>query len=257
MKAIHSASILMSLLIASCSQPLSDTVVETNANRQNIPGTGGTGGGSSFLHNPDAAFDHQATAYGAQQLSGRSIINPSPLYIANPIPATQGDYITQIPISALHNQMTQQPEQLGIHSPAPSQPQHQIAPSPSPVVESYQNMPDENVGNMSYQIKITNATPSRIFVEAQDANETIYPCGFMQKGQSFSTPIKNGKPIAGPILVVLRDPDQPGAPELRRYRIPSPMQSYNNRIINIKLIPGGSYQAAIDDQVYHQKNPGL
>jgi len=116
---------------------------------------------------------------------------------------------------------------------------------------------DENQGRMDYIVKITNGTNGRIFVEAHDARDTIYPCGFMQKGQSFSTPLKNVLPIKGPIVIVVRDPDQPNAPELRRYRVYPPKTSYKSRTLSIKLIAGGRYQASIDGQVYFENDPNL
>ena len=110
---------------------------------------------------------------------------------------------------------------------------------------------DSNLGVMDYKVKITNGTPSRIFIEAQDAAGNIYPCGAMAKGQSQTTAMTQSAPAKGPILIVVRDPDQPGAPELRRYRVATPTTSYANRTLHITIIPKGRYSAAVDDEVYY------
>ncbi len=114
---------------------------------------------------------------------------------------------------------------------------------------------DENSGPMDYTVKINNTTGSRLFIEAQDAKGTIYPCGFTQPKQAFTVPVKQGAPIASPILVVLRDPDQPGAPEIRRYRIKTPTASYHDKTVQISILSGGRYTADIDGEVYLMNNP--
>ena len=106
-------------------------------------------------------------------------------------------------------------------------------------------------GSMNYKIRITNDTPGRIFVEAQDAAGTIYPCGFMENGRTFTTPMENAAPIKGPITVVVRDPDQPGAPEIRRYKVDPPSGNYNGKAIGINILKGGRYMASVDGQIYY------
>lgn len=106
-------------------------------------------------------------------------------------------------------------------------------------------------GNMNYKVRITNDTPGRIFVEAQDGAGTIYPCGFMENGRTFTTPLENAAPIKGPITVVVRDPDQPGAPEIRRYKVDPPAGNYNGKAIGINILKGGRYMASVDGQVYY------
>ena len=59
---------------------------------------------------------------------------------------------------------------------------------------------------MNYSVRITNSTNGKIFVEAQDAAGTIYPCGFMDGGRSATTPMEQADPIVGPITIVVRDP---------------------------------------------------
>ncbi len=105
-------------------------------------------------------------------------------------------------------------------------------------------------GKVDYTIKVTNGTNGRLFVEAQDAAGEIYPCGFMWGQNSYSTKKEGAAPIKGPITVVVRDPDQPGAPELRRYKV-TPPANYNGKTIGITIVPGGMYQVTLDGQHYY------
>lgn len=104
---------------------------------------------------------------------------------------------------------------------------------------------------IDYTVRVINGTPNRLFIEAQDAAGTIYPCGFMHQDRSYSTPMVQAEPIHGPITVVVRDPDQPDAPELRRYKVNPPPFNYAGRTITIKILPGGYYQAMVDGVVYY------
>lgn len=102
---------------------------------------------------------------------------------------------------------------------------------------------------MNYSVRITNSTPGKIFVEAQDASGYIYPCGFMEGGRSATTPLEQANPIVGPITIVVRDPDKEGAPEIRRFKVNPPSQ-YANQTVGISIIPGGKYHASVDGNVY-------
>ncbi len=136
------------------------------------------------------------------------------------------------------------------YAPQPSESYAPAAPQ-QPTQPSY----NQNSGSMDYTVKITNTTGSRLFIEAQDAKGTIYPCGHTQPRQSHQKSFKNKAPIASPILVVVRDPDQPNAPELRRYRISAPNLSYDGRTVQISIISGGLYSAAVDGTVYAKNSP--
>ncbi len=103
-------------------------------------------------------------------------------------------------------------------------------------------------GLVDYTLRITNATPGRVFIEAQDAAGEIYPCGFMTGSQSISSEKKQVAPIKGPITVVVRDPDKPDAPELRRYKV-TPPADYAGKMVEITIISGGMYQVSVDGQV--------
>lgn len=102
---------------------------------------------------------------------------------------------------------------------------------------------------MNYSVRITNSTSGKLFVEAQDAAGNIYPCGFMEGGRSATTPFEQAEPIAGPITIVVRDPDKEGAPEIRRFKVEPPTQ-YANKIVGVSIIPGGKYYASVDGNVY-------
>ncbi len=141
-----------------------------------------------------------------------------------------------------------------------SQPIAQPVAQPQPAAEPKQQFMaqpsyDQNEGPMDYTVKITNTTGSRLFIEAQDADGTIYPCGFTQPRQAFTIRQSQAAPIASPILVVLRDPDQNNAPELRRYRIKTPNASYAGKTLQISILSGGRYTADIDGEVYYANDP--
>ncbi len=102
---------------------------------------------------------------------------------------------------------------------------------------------------INYSVRITNSTPGKLFIEAQDAEGNIYPCGFMNGGHSATTPFEQAKPIAGPITIVVRDPDKEGAPEIRRFKVDPPAQ-YANKVVGVSIIPGGKYLASVDGNVY-------
>lgn len=109
-------------------------------------------------------------------------------------------------------------------------------------------------GNIDYAVKFTNNTPGRLFIEAQDAKGEIYPCGFISPMQSINSPMQNVPPIKGPITVVVRDPDKPDTPEIRRYKVDPPAQ-YAGKTVGIAIIPGGIYQTSLDGVVCYTSAP--
>ncbi len=163
-------------------------------------------------------------------------------------------------------QYTNQPQHSNQQAVAPTQyntqpmPQEQTSVSSSSTQSSnagwlHQPSVDENQGAMDYTVEIVNTTRSRLFIEATDAAGNIIPCGFAPPKKRFSINFKDAMPMQSPILVVLRDPDQDDAPELRRYRIATPTSSYNGKTLKINVISGGRYQALVDDEVYYENNP--
>lgn len=251
---LYSAIIILGL--SACSQPSTDyeNFVQTyrpynNRGAQVNSGTGVThvvAPGEALRAYPqsrtDAAFDQYANPRQIEQAAHTNAYIGNPYRGNNSIPqphATNNGGYTTPTVPPLENRLIL----------------HPISNSSSQLLQ--QPSVDENKGPMDYIVKISNGTNGRIFVEAHDANNTIYPCGFMQKGQSFSTPLKNVMPVKGPIVVVVRDPDQPNAPELRRYRVKPPRVSYKSRTLEIKLIAGGRYKASIDGKVYFENDPNL
>lgn len=111
-----------------------------------------------------------------------------------------------------------------------------------------------NNAPISYKVRVTNNTPGRLFVEAQDAAGTIFPCGFMSPAQSITTPMDQAAPIKSPVTIVVRDPDKPDAPEIRRYKVDAPAD-YANKTFGVSIIPGGIYQTSLDGMVYYTSPP--
>ncbi len=107
---------------------------------------------------------------------------------------------------------------------------------------------DEYAG---YAVQVTNGTSGRLFVEMQDDSGNIFPFGFMYAGQRIATRPQEDRPIRGHLRVVVRDPDQPGAPELRRYNV-DPPASYEGRTVGVTILPGGRYRASVDGDVYYR-----
>lgn len=101
-----------------------------------------------------------------------------------------------------------------------------------------------------YAVQVTNGTVGRLFVEVQDDSGNVFPIAFMHAGQNISTPPMEPKPIVGKLTVVVRDPDQPNAPELRRYKVNPPAQ-YSGKTVGITILPGGQYRASLDGEVYY------
>ncbi len=208
-----------------------------------------------YANNPDAAFDQQVQAYSAEKAATQptqtlipppQVSNTQPnLNVADIVAPIVTNPVTSALVTNLND--TQAPEQQYTQPTIPAA----VTQEPS-FIQPTQPAQNQNVGVMDYSIKITNGTPNRLFIEAQDANGAIYPCGFMQPGQSETTKLEQVQPVAGPVLVVVRDPDQPGAPELRRYRIATPNMSYAGKTLGFTVIPKGRYEASIDGQPYYK-----
>ncbi len=204
----------------------------------------------------DAAFEQHAAAYttpGVVAAPGAPVAAP---VTAAPQPAVPG--IVQPTVSAAATLPVPTPVTVG-GVVNPSQPTGMIAAGMGAVADGSAALagaaglvaPTETMpaGTLvDYTLRITNATSGRVFVEAQDAAGEIYPCGFMTGSQSISSVKKQVSPIKGPITVVVRDPDKPGAPELRRYKV-TPPAGYAGKTVEITIISGGLYQVSVDGQV--------
>lgn len=134
-------------------------------------------------------------------------------------------------------------------APQPVTPAPVAQPEPQPVQSAIPG------GPIDYSVKIINTTTGRLFVEAQDAAGEIYPVGFLTSGTSSTINKTQAAPIKGPITVVIRDPDKPDTPEIRRYKVELPTESYANKTLGISIVPGGIYHASLDGRVYYT-SPG-
>lgn len=190
-------------------------------------------GQAAVAVNPDAdaAFDQQVAVYRGQLPAVQAPVVPA----AAPVDIT----------AAAGAVPAVQPIALPGALPAPD-----AAAAVAPAAPAPTDVTAPMGGSMTYKVRITNDTPGRVFVEAQDAAGTIYPCGFMEGGRTFTTPMENAAPIQGPITVVVRDPDQPGAPEIRRYKVNPPTGDYNGKAVGVNILSGGRYMASVDGQVY-------
>ena len=241
------------LLLASCVQPHP----AYNPNQQAASGRGAyyvAPGQEPVRVRPtdtDAAFDQQVAAYQNGGATQQVPVQPVP---GNGAYATQPYMEQTLP--------TQQPGPVVITQ--PQQPDSVVITQPQQTADIYAQQDAAAMGgvvapgvpaqvnpaatgSVNYNIRVTNSTNGRIYVEAHDAAGEIYPLGFMA-GQDIAIS-KKGQvaPIHGPITVVVRDPDQPGAPELRRYKV-EPPANYQGKTIGITIVSGGRYEVSLNGQ---------
>ena len=253
MKMKHCLVASAALAVASCSQHMDNTVVTNRASVVTkpqaalpaqylaLPGQAAVAVGNAGV---DAAFDSQVAQYNGQPQTA----------------AAMGAAMGQAAAAAAGALTPLQPT----HTPSPMLPTTPTAPSTyihqtaMPGQAAVGVMPGTGVMTpgipvaavpMNYSVRITNSTPGRIFVEAQDAAGAIYPCGFMDGGRSSTTPLEQADPIVGPITIVVRDPDKDGAPEIRRFKV-NPPAYYAGQTVGISIISGGKYHASVDGNVY-------
>lgn len=242
------------LAVVSCSQespdvvpPLTPNPAQSSVRPPRLHALPGQAPVAVHTGDVNAAFDQQAAAYANGTVQDVTAAPAVPAMQDVTVPAVQPVQDVTIPAPA-------QPVQ-------PAQPAAQdvTVPAAQPAVQDVTAAPAPMGGSINYKMKVSNLTQGRIFVEAQDANGTIYPCGFMDgkdaQTRSFTTPMENAAPIKGPITVVLRDPDKEGAPEIRRYKVQPPTTDYSNKTVEISILPGGIYLAGVDGQIYHQSLP--
>ncbi len=229
------------LLLQACSQPHPDYTHQTTQDKLSaelakhggyviIPGQAPV---RVYPSDTNAAFDQQVDAY-RNAVQSPVTTQPQPEVVVTQPQADPTPYLTPE-----QPQLPQQPDmQAGLPEAGLPLPQQ-----PGP-------MQPAAAGVVDYTLKVTNNTNGRIFVEAQDAAGEIYPIGFMSGGISYTSKKERVAPIEGPITVVVRDPDQPGAPELRRYKV-EPPANYQGKTIGINIISGGIYQVTLDGQVHY------
>lgn len=184
----------------------------------------------------NAAFERQVAAYAQQAATGTpaEVTAGMPVAPVQPVPAAPATTTAGQPTAV---------------APIP-EPAVQPTPTPQPAA------PVASAGNMNYKISFINGTEGRLFVEATDAADNVYPCGFMA-GRAKCTETVTGRPaVNGPIKVVVRDPDQDGAPVLREYSVPVPDPSaYNGGTLEVEILPRGSFRASANGVPYFTKEP--
>lgn len=238
------------MVVASCSS--TDNTVVTNrasvvtkpqttapAQYLALPGQAAVAVGSADV---DAAFDSQVAQYGGQPQTGAAMGAMMGQAAANTVAGALAP-LQPTPTPMLPTAASTQPTY--IHQTAMP---GQVAVGTDPGMGMVPGVPGAAVP-MNYSVRITNSTPGKIFVEAQDAAGSIYPCGFMDGGRSATTPLEQADPIVGPITIVVRDPDKEGAPEIRRFKV-NPPAYYAGKTVGISIIPGGKYHASVDGNVY-------
>lgn len=261
------------LLAVSCSQENPAAVRPATATPQPLrvhamPGQAPVSAAPSHM---DAAFDQQVAAYANQGAAAATPAVPATLPATLPAAGytdtTGGTNAALIPNPGINGLTAPQSAMVQpvITTPAMQAPVSQqdiSAPAATPsLVPAATDTPAAPAmgGSINYKMQITNMTPGRVFVEAQDAAGTIYPCGFMDgkdaQTRSYTTPMENAAPIQGPITVVVRDPDKEGSPEIRRYKVNPPTTNYAGKTVSISIMPGGMYLASVDGHIYYQSLP--
>ncbi len=244
------------LALASCVQPYPAPTVNNTQQTNAVPAVPTRSGQyialpgqavQSVTTDTDAAFEQQVAAYTqgtAAPVGVPAVVTPTmPQIPAEPaIPAPAADSmqtsVSSVPV---------------IPAPAAAPPTVTAPVAATPGMSVGTAAPAVG-GNIDYTVKFTNNTPGRLFIEAQDAKGEIYPCGFISPMQSINSPMQNVPPIKGPITVVVRDPDKPDTPEIRRYKVDPPAQ-YAGRTVGIAIIPGGIYQTSLDGVVCFTSAP--
>ncbi len=184
----------------------------------------------------NAAFDSQVAQYAGQPQTGAAMGAAMGQAAANTVAGALAP-LQQTPAPMIPAVASGQPAYI-----------HQTALPGQAAVGMTPSVPGVAVP-MNYSVRITNSTPGRIFVEAQDAAGTIYPCGFLDGGRSSTTPLEQADPIVGPITIVVRDPDKERAPEIRRFKV-NPPAYYAGQTVGVSIIQGGKYHASVDGNVY-------
>ena len=195
----------------------------------------------------DAAFEQQVAAY----TQGTAAPVGVPAVVTPAVPQTPVAPAVSAPVAADPMQTVTMPVTTVPAVTAPADVSPVVA---TPGMSVGTSVPGAVGGNIDYTVKFTNNTPGRLFIEAQDAKGEIYPCGFISPMQSINSPMQNVPPIKGPITVVVRDPDKPDTPEIRRYKVDPPAQ-YAGKTVGIAIIPGGIYQTSLDGVVCYTSAP--
>lgn len=228
-------------VLAACQQaPVADAPAAGDApgavasKPQNYVALPGQAATSATPSETTTAFEFAAAAYAQspeQALSSAELLPPRS-------PATTA------PASALAPQAPPIPEPRPVPSTG-------LLQSASPGVAAVGKQPSSRSGDGApYAVQITNGTPGRLFVEVQDDGGNIFPIGFMHAGQRIGSQPQEARAISGQLTIIVRDPDRPGAPELRRYRV-APPPHYEGKTLGVTVLPGGRYRVTLDGQVLY------
>ena len=254
MKHITTIGISLAAGLVSCQQTLPEFKPQPEQPAAKLKQTNKLAQLRNVSDDPDAAFEQQAAEYARAKTRPAAPQPADDVYQPPVMDPTPGAQNTAIPQRAHVNIPEPQPVQAApspqpapepdvLPAPAPQPVQH-LQPSAQVPVSANQPVAGQPI---DYTVSISNKTQGQLFVEAQDAAGTIYPCGPMAPNKTWNTPMTKADPIKWPITVVVRDPDQPGAPEIRRYKVNTPVD-YANRNLNVSIIPGGQYQVNLDGQ---------
>lgn len=144
------------------------------------------------------------------------------------------------------------PEPRNVNDPSPKAETPNISSAPVGTAATISAAPHAlpSTSRAPYAVQVTNGTSGRLFIEVQDDAGNIFPVGFMHAGQRVGTQPQDPQPIQGQLTVIVRDPDSPGAPEVRRYRV-DPPPAYEGKTVGVTILPGGQYRASLDGDVYY------
>lgn len=148
-----------------------------------------------------------------------------------------------------------EPEPINADPPGLRQPRAAALPTPAEQpAEAPRPTAPQPVGEPAgYALQITNGTLGRLYIEVQDDSGNIFPFGFMYSHQRLCSPPQEARPIEGQLTIVIRDPDSPGAPEVRRYQV-TPPPDYLGKTLGVTILPG-RYRASVDGKVYYTSPP--
>lgn len=208
-----------------------------------LPGQAAT---SSTPSETTMAFEFAAAAYGAggsaPATSAAGLAQPG----AQPTPAPPTSQKTIDTV--LNPPPVNVDDELPLHTAASPNAAQPRPTAPAAMANAMQPPPATNDPS-SYAVQVTNGTSGRLFVEMRDESGNIFPFGFMYAGQRMGAQPQDARPIQGHLTVIIRDPDLPGAPEVRRYEVAPPAQ-YSGKTLGITILPG-RYRASVDGQVYY------
>ena len=236
------------LVLVSCQQtsPPEDTpakedvMVEKPANYQALPGQAAT---STTPSDTTTAFEFAAAAYASYPEPQPTEANHQPV-VPRVAPPAYPQKI-QIPDKI--------PEPPPIPDPRPVNDEplsvNPVSPPASTNGSAGISAGAANSSPAGYAVQVTNGTSGRLFVEVLDDSGNIFPFGSMYAGQRIAARPQEQRPISGQLQVIIRDPDQAGAPELRRYQV-TPPPGYEGHTLGVTILPGGRYRASLDGKVY-------